>query len=57
MNPDLLRIILPPKNANGYLPHQNGTDSDRAIILPIVILLLAERADFFLIFALLYILL
>lgn len=56
MNPNLLRIILPPKNPSGYLP-QHGGDGDRAIILPIVILLLAEKADFFLIFALLYILL
>ncbi len=56
MNPNLLRIILPPKNPSGYMPQQSG-DSDRAIILPIVILLLAEKADFFLIFALLYILL
>ncbi len=57
MNPDLLRIILPSKNPSGYSPHQSFSDSDRAIILPIVILLLAEKADFFLIFALLYILL
>lgn len=57
MNPELLRLILPPKTANGYSMQHSSSDSDRAIILPIVILLLAEKADFFLIFALLYILL
>ncbi len=57
MNPDLLRLILPPKNANNFLPNQSGADNDKAIILPIVILLLTEKTDFFLIFALLYILL
>ncbi len=52
MNENILRLILPSKN-----PHSvNRTDSDREIILPIVILLLAERCDIFLIFALLYIL-
>lgn len=55
MNENLLRLLLPSKNpcrTNGA----NCTDSDREIILPIVILLMADRSDFFLIFALVYIL-
>ncbi len=55
MNENLLRLLLPsksPSRTNGT----SRTDSDREIILPIVILLMAEKCDFFLIFALLYIL-
>ncbi len=55
MNPDVLRLILPEKSAGGCAARR--TDSDMQIILPIVILLIAEKSDFFLIFALLYILL
>lgn len=52
MNENLLRLLLPSKT-----PHRTDrTDSDGEIILPIVILLMAERCDFFLIFALIYIL-
>ncbi len=52
MNENLLRLLLPSKNPCRI----NTADSDREIILPIVILLMAERCDFFLIFALIYIL-
>ncbi len=55
MNENLLRLLLPSKSPC----RQDGTsrtDSDREIILPIVILLMADRCDFFLVFALIYIL-
>ncbi|MBQ2974092.1 MAG: hypothetical protein IJE19_07040 [Clostridia bacterium] len=55
MNENILRLILPSKNPCRTAKNSIG-DGDREIILPIVILLLAERCDFFLIFALLYIL-
>ncbi|MBQ2846646.1 MAG: hypothetical protein IJE74_00110 [Clostridia bacterium] len=55
MNENLLRLILPVKKAE-YRFSQGRADSDREIILPIVILLMAEKCDFFLIFSLLYIL-
>lgn len=56
MNQNILRLLLPVKNS--YLPPKNSknADSDREIILPIVILLMADRCDFFLIIALMYIL-
>ena len=57
MNENFLRLLLPAKNP--CKPTQNSIsrgDSDREIILPIVVLLMAERCDFFLIFALMYIL-
>lgn len=58
MNENILRLLLPVKNPCGTEQRNitNGGDPDRAIILPIVILLMAEKCDFFLIFALLYIL-
>lgn len=56
MNENLLRLILPAKNPCGPARNNINSNSDREIILPIVILLMAERCDFFLIFALLYIL-
>lgn len=56
MNPDLLKLILPERSCRGNMPCRNA-DSDRSIILPIVILLIADKCDFFLIFSLLYILL
>lgn len=55
MNENILRLLLPSKN-----PAQKSTaartDSDREIIMPIVLLLMADKCDFFLIFALIYIL-
>ena len=56
MNENLLRLILPTKKAE-YRTAHSKSDSDREIILPIVILLMAEKCDFFLVFSLLYILL
>ena len=57
MNENILRLLLPAKNpcreAHNSISH---ADSDREIILPIVILLMAEKCDFFLVFALVYIL-
>lgn len=57
MNENILRLLLPAKNS-GRAAQNNIShgDSDREIILPIVILLMAEKCDFFLVFALLYIL-
>ncbi len=52
MNTDLLRLILPEKSVS-----VRRTDSDREILLPIIILLIADRGDFFLILSLMYILL
>ncbi len=52
MNENLLRLLLPSKSPC----RTNNTDADREIILPIVILLIADRCDFFLVFALMYIL-
>ena len=54
MNEGILRLLLPEKSARR--PTYGG-NSDREIILPIVILLIAEKCDFFLVFALIYILL
>ncbi len=56
MNENILKILLPSKNP--YIKEKSGrsADSDREIIMPIVILLMAEKCDFFLIFALMYIL-
>lgn len=56
MNENLLSLLLPAKNPCHTAKNAAGSDSDREIILPIIILLMAERCDFFLIFALLYIL-
>lgn len=53
MNESVLRLLLPVKNSRR---ENYSGDSDREIILPIVILLMADRCDFFLIFALMYIL-
>ncbi len=58
MNENVLRLILPPNGCNfrkSKNPRSNA-ESDSSLILPIVILLMAEKADFFLIFALIYIL-
>ncbi len=52
MNTDLLRLILPEKTVSA-----RRADSDREILLPIIILLIADRGDFFLILSLMYILL
>lgn len=54
MNPDILRLILPADNCR-YMNQTTPTD-DRSVILPIIILLMSENCDFFLIFSLLYIL-
>lgn len=51
MNPDLLFRLLAPDSGR-----PSSADNDRALILPIIILLLSEKCDFFLIFSLLYIL-
>ena len=57
MNENILRLLLPAKNPCKATQNTiSRSDSDREIILPIVILLMAERCDFFLIFALMYIL-
>ena len=56
MNENLLKILLPSKNPCTKQQSRRNTDSDREIILPVVILLMADGCDFFLIFALLYIL-
>lgn len=55
MNENLLRLILPKRNGE-YPTFSDRTDNDFSLILPIIILLIAEKSDFFLIFALLYIL-
>lgn len=57
MNENILRLILPQRCCEfpEHIP-QNRADNDRSLILPIIILLMAEKADFFLVFALLYIL-
>lgn len=55
MNENILRLLLPSKGPIGS-DGMNRQNSDREIILPIVILLMADRCDFFLVFALLYIL-
>ncbi len=52
MNTDLLRLILPEKSVPA-----RRKDSDSEILLPIIILLIADRGDFFLILSLMYILL
>ncbi|MBQ2904596.1 MAG: hypothetical protein IJE48_09390 [Clostridia bacterium] len=56
MNENILKILLPSKNPFIKEQHGRNADSDREIILPLVILLMADRCDFFLIFALMYIL-
>lgn len=57
MNENILRLILPQRCCNSSeKAMQNTPDNDRSLILPIIILLMAEKADFFLVFALLYIL-
>ncbi len=55
MNENLLRLLLPSKSPyrTDGVSRQN---SDREIILPIIILLLVDKCDFFLILALMYIL-
>ena len=55
MNENLLRLLLPSRSP-GCSDGMSRQNSDREIILPIVILLMADKCDFFLIFALLYIL-
>lgn len=57
MNENLMRLILPQRSCRypEYMP-SDCADNDRSLIFPIIILLIAENADFFLIFALLYIL-
>lgn len=54
MNPDILRLILPFENCRYEKPKPQN--DDRSIILPLIVLLMAEKCDFFLIFSLLYIL-
>lgn len=56
MNENILKILLPSKNPHIKEKSGRSADSDREIIMPIVILLMAEKCDFFLIFALMYIL-
>ncbi|MBR5562424.1 MAG: hypothetical protein IKW12_04660 [Clostridia bacterium] len=55
MNENILRLLLPSKSPTSKNSAVQ-TDSDREIILPIALLLMADKCDFFLIFALLYIL-
>ncbi len=50
MNPDFLGLL-----SSDYGRHPSA-DNDKALILPIIILLMYEKCDFFLIFSLLYIL-
>ena len=57
MNESILRLILPQSCGDSPKQiRQSSADNDRSLILPIIMLLMAEKADFFLIFALLYIL-
>jgi hypothetical protein len=56
MNENLLSLLLPSKNPCRNEHNRRNADYDREIILPVVILLMAEKCDFFLIFALMYIL-
>lgn len=56
MNPDILRLILPEKTASAHAVRR-FSDPDRELLLPIIILLVADRGDFFLILSLVYILL
>ena len=55
MNENIFRLLLPSKSPNRRECGSRG-DSDREIILPIIILLMADGCDFFLVFALMYIL-
>lgn len=55
MNENLLQLILPQRNCR-YPTQDERTNNDFMLIFPIIILLVAEKSDFFLIFALLYIL-
>ena len=55
MNEDILSLLLPSKNPYRNERYSRG-DSDREIILPIMMLLMADGCDFFLVFALMYIL-
>ncbi len=50
-----MRIILPERRCSSGI-RNSSCDSDRSVILPIVILLMADRCDFGLIFSLIYIL-
>ena len=50
-----MRIILPERRCSSG-SRSGSCDSDRSVILPIVILLMADRCDFGLIFSLIYIL-
>ena len=55
MNENLLQLILPQRKCRYPAQTEHG-ENDYSLIFPIIILLVAEKADFFLIFALLYIL-
>lgn len=57
MNNSPLRLVLPPNTAceQKAKPPAPSADSDRNIILPLIILLLADRSDFFMVMTLLYI--
>ncbi len=57
MNENIMRLILPEKivSDKNYI-NRGGSDPDKALILPIIILLMAEKCDFIIIFCLLYIL-
>lgn len=55
MNENIMRLILPPRDCDTAKEKPLNRDSDRSLVLPVIILLLAEKADFFLIFALIYI--
>ena len=50
-----MRIVLPERRCSSG-SRSGSCDSDRSVILPIVILLMADRCDFGLIFSLIYIL-
>ena len=56
MNDNILRLILPALKAEKP-SSQAGKNDDAALILPLALLLMVERSDAFLVFALLYILL
>lgn len=59
MDENLIRLLLPPLRAQAEKAplQKNGNDSDSALILPLVLLLIAEGHDMFLILALMSIIL
>lgn len=56
MDESLLRLIMPALSARRSPQAQGGEDSDFLLILPLILLIMADRKDFFLALALLSIL-